>query len=126
MREYAAEVVGQFGIHHDDAQGVKAYPRIHALTLANIADVQCAQGRLGDACANWSESLDFMSGLKSARASTAVGNIRSRLRAFGPRLPGYARELDRRAAETLRTPLAQKTQPRSSLPVVPVGPASML
>ncbi|WP_405089309.1 Tat pathway signal protein [Micromonospora sp. NBC_01392] len=79
-----------------------AYRRTHALTLANLADVQCARGRLREATENWQHTLDAMTGVRSGRACTAVTNIRTRLSSFGPRLPAYARKLDQRAAAFLR------------------------
>jgi tetratricopeptide (TPR) repeat protein len=80
-----------------------AHRRVHALTLANLADVQYMRGQVSDACKNWSKSLDAMSGLQSARASQAVRNIRRRLGALGPRQPAFARNLDQRAAGILGT-----------------------
>jgi hypothetical protein len=79
----------------------EAHRRIHALTLANLADVQCAQGRLGLASANWDLALDHMNGVKSDRARKAVKNIRHRLSSLGPRLPSFAKRLDQRAAAVL-------------------------
>ncbi len=90
-------------------RNAQAYRRIHTLTLANIADVQCMQGRVRDAANNWSLALDAMSGVKSGRAKSAVMNIRHRLSALGSRLPTFAQQLDQRAAATLREkePIAQ-------------------
>ena len=79
----------------------QAYRRIHALTLANLADVQCLQGRLGEASANWSLALDHMAGVRSARTYAAARNIRHRLASLGPRLSGSTKQLDRRAATFL-------------------------
>jgi tetratricopeptide (TPR) repeat protein len=78
------------------------YRRIHTLTLANLADVQCAQGRLREASSHWSLAMDTMAGVKSGRATAAVQNIRHRLSSFGPRLPAFAKQLDQRAAAFLR------------------------
>jgi hypothetical protein len=78
-----------------------AHPRIQALTLANLADVQFTQGDLAIACKNWSKSLDGMAGLKSARAGKAVLNLRRRIGTLGPRQPAFAQALDRRAAAML-------------------------
>ncbi|GGM27810.1 MULTISPECIES: Tat pathway signal protein [Micromonospora] len=79
-----------------------AYRRIHTLTLANLADVQCSRGRLREAAENWNHAMDTMEGVKSGRASAAVKNIRTRLSNFGPRLPAFAKQLDQRAATYLR------------------------
>lgn len=79
-----------------------AYRRIHTLTLANLADVQCTQGRLREASDNWNLAMDAMAGVKSGRATAAVQNIRHRLSSFGPRLPAFAKKLDQRAAAFLR------------------------
>jgi tetratricopeptide (TPR) repeat protein len=78
-----------------------SHRRIHALTLANLAEVQYTRGELAHACKNWSASLDAMAGLQSARASQAVLNLRRSLGALGPRLPRFAQQLDQRAAGTL-------------------------
>ena len=79
-----------------------AYRRIHTLTLANLADVQCTRGQLREASRNWNLALDTMVGVKSGRAKAAVQNIRHRLSSFGPRLPEFAKQLDQRAAAFLR------------------------
>ncbi|MDG4768565.1 Tat pathway signal protein [Solwaraspora sp. WMMD406] len=79
-----------------------AFRRIHTLTLANLADVQCAQGRLREATENWNLAIDAMQGVKSGRARGAVKNMRTRLNSLGPRLPGFAKKLDQRAAAFLR------------------------
>ncbi|MDG4794156.1 Tat pathway signal protein [Micromonospora sp. WMMD1082] len=80
----------------------EAYRRIHTLTLANLADVQCGQGRLREATEHWNHAMDTMSGVTSGRASSAVKNIRTRLSSFGPRLPSFAKQLDQRATAFLR------------------------
>ncbi|SRR6266568_743042 len=76
--------------------------RTHALTIAYLAEVQCAQGRLQDATKNWNDALDSLSGVASGRTRGAVQNIRTRLSSFGPRLPAFAQRLDQRAAAYLR------------------------
>jgi len=80
----------------------EAHRRIHSLTLANLADVQCARGELGRASKNWNLALDHMTSVKSDRARIAVKNIRHRLSSLGPRLPVIAKRLDQRAAVFLR------------------------
>jgi len=76
--------------------------RTHALTVAYLAEVQCAQGRLQDATKNWNLALDSLCGVTSGRTHGAVKNIRTRLSNFGPRLPAFAQRLDQRAAAYLR------------------------
>lgn len=71
--------------------------RIHALTLANLADIEFTRGALDGACKHWSAVLDQMPGLRSARAFAAVRNIRRRLATLGQRMPADARALDQRA-----------------------------
>ena len=80
-----------------------AHRRIHALTLANLADVQYTRGQLPEACKTWSKSLDAMTGLQSARARQAVLNLRRRIGTLGSRQPDVARQLDQRAAGILGT-----------------------
>lgn len=82
----------------------EAYRRIHTLTLANLADVQCVRGRLREATESWNNALDSMVGVRSGRATVAVKNIRTRLSSFGPRLPAFAKQLDQRAAVLLVAP----------------------
>ncbi|MFY1615266.1 Tat pathway signal protein [Micromonospora sp. WMMD736] len=85
-------------------RNTESYRRIHTLTLANLADVQCARGRLRDASENWGQALDAMSGVQSGRATQAIRNMRTRLSSLGPRLPTFARQLDQRAASFLNSP----------------------
>lgn len=84
------------------ARNTVAYRRAQVLTLANLGDVQCAQGRLREACTHWNLALDSLSGVTSGRATAAVRSIRHRLRSFGSRLPAFAKRLDQRAAAYLR------------------------
>lgn len=79
-----------------------AFRRTQVLTLANLGDVQCAQGHLREACTHWNFALDNLSGVTSGRATAAVRNIRHRLRSFGSRLPAFAKQLDQRATAYLR------------------------
>jgi tetratricopeptide (TPR) repeat protein len=77
-----------------------AYRRVHALTLANLAETQARLGRVDLAAATWHTSLDHMTGIRSHRAHQAVDTMRRWLRALGPRLPAEARLLaDRVSAE---------------------------
>ena len=75
-----------------------AFPRVQALTLANLANVQFTRSSLPEACKHWSGALDIVAGMRSSRADDAVANIRRRLATLGPRMPTFARELDERAA----------------------------
>jgi tetratricopeptide (TPR) repeat protein len=74
------------------------HPRVHALTLAQLGDVQCARGNLEAACETWSKALDGMAGVTSARTRDAVTSMRSHLAAFRGREIPAARRLDMRAA----------------------------
>jgi transposase InsO family protein len=76
--------------------------RTHALTIAYLAEVQCAQGRLQDATKNWNDALDKPLRRHSGMTRGAVQSIRTRLSSFGPRLPAFAQRLDQRAAAYLR------------------------
>ncbi|WP_436533502.1 hypothetical protein [Actinoplanes sp. HUAS TT8] len=82
----------------------EAFRRIHALTYANLAGVQCSRGRLAKAVAGWNLALDTLPGVTSGRARSAVVAIRHRLRGLGTRLPAYAQDLDRRAGLYLGAP----------------------
>lgn len=55
------------------------YPRIHALTLSDVAETQFAQGKIEQACQTWSTALDGMKGVASARVRKAITSMRSRL-----------------------------------------------
>jgi hypothetical protein len=79
-----------------------AHPRIHGLTLANLADVQARQGKLDQGCDNWNSSLDYLSGMQSGRARASIANIRQRLRSFGPHLPAVGKLVVIRATDELR------------------------
>lgn len=79
-----------------------AHPRIHGLTLANLGDVQARQGKLEEALASWSSSLDFLSGMSSGRARASFENMHQRLASFGKRLPPAGRDVAARAEEELR------------------------
>jgi hypothetical protein len=73
------------------------HPRIHALTLADLAETQCAQGRIEQACQTWNMALDMMNGVRSARIREAVGGMRRHLASYRMRGFGAARRLDARA-----------------------------
>ncbi|MET8680029.1 hypothetical protein ABZW18_21200 [Streptomyces sp. NPDC004647] len=77
----------------------KRFPRIYALTLADLGQTQLARGHIDTACGTWSTALDHMGGMASARVRTAVGDIRSQLAVFRGRNATDARKLDERAAQ---------------------------
>jgi hypothetical protein len=74
------------------------HPRVYALTLADVAEVQCAQGKVEQACHTWSLALDHMSGVHSARTRAAVASMRSHLAAYRGRGLQLAHRLDEKAA----------------------------
>lgn len=74
------------------------HPRIHALTLAELAEVQCDQGKVDEACATWSAALDGMAGIRSARTRDSIDSMRRRIAVFRGRGLVAARRLDARAA----------------------------
>lgn len=78
-----------------------SHRRIQALTLAKLADVQFARGRLAEACRNWKMSMHEMDGIHSHRAAQSVVNLRQRIATLGPRRPKFADELDTQAAALL-------------------------
>lgn len=74
-----------------------AHRRIHALTLANLADIEFTRGELAGACRHWSRALDGMTGLQSARAVEAMRNMRRRVSTLGQRTPAEAKVVEQRA-----------------------------
>jgi tetratricopeptide (TPR) repeat protein len=74
------------------------HPRIHALTLADLAETQCAQGHVEQACETWHVALDCMTGVRSARLQDAVRSMRQRLASYSRRGLAAARRLEARAA----------------------------
>jgi hypothetical protein len=70
--------------------------RSRAVTLAALAELQLAEGRLEQACATWGRFLDDYRHLRSGRADTALATLRSR--ALPHRNNAAARALLRRAA----------------------------
>ncbi|WP_133741214.1 hypothetical protein [Actinorugispora endophytica] len=75
------------------------HPRIHALTLADLGAVQAGRGHLEAACETWSTALDSMTGVRSARADTAVTDIRTHLRGYRRRGVPTATVLDAKARQ---------------------------
>jgi hypothetical protein len=74
------------------------HPRIYALTLADLAEAQCHQGKVEQACHTWNTALDHMPGMRSARTREAVGSMRRHLASYRRRGLVAARTLDARAA----------------------------
>lgn len=77
-----------------------SHPRIRALTLANLAEVQCERGNVEQACATWESALDGMAGVRSARTREAVGRMRQHLATLRGRGVRAATRLDARAAKS--------------------------
>lgn len=80
----------------------QAFARTHAVTLGYLGEIQAASGRLDQACATWSEALDAMADIRSARARSTVITMRRVLEPLVPSDPGAA-DLDARAANYLAT-----------------------
>jgi tetratricopeptide (TPR) repeat protein len=78
------------------------HPRIHALTLTDLAETQCAQGKIDQACDTWAEALDEMNGVRSARIGDALSLMRRHLAIYRRRGNTVARRLDARAAALQR------------------------
>lgn len=74
------------------------HPRIHALTLADLAETQCAQGNVEAACQTWNAALDGMTGIRSARTRDAITSMRAQLATYRRRGLTAARRLETRAA----------------------------
>jgi tetratricopeptide (TPR) repeat protein len=79
----------------------RTYPRVYALALADLAETQCQQGHIEQACRTWSEALDRMRGIRSARTREAVLSLRKHLSMYQRRGVAVTRRLDARAASVL-------------------------
>jgi tetratricopeptide (TPR) repeat protein len=79
----------------------RTHPRVHALTMAELAQTQCAQGHVEQACETWTVALNGMTGVRSARIRDAVRSMRQHLAAYSRRGLGAARRLESRAASLL-------------------------
>ncbi|MCZ7413025.1 helix-turn-helix domain-containing protein [Streptomyces sp. WMMC897] len=73
------------------------YERITALTLAAQGREQAAQGYIEQACGTWGRSVELLEGVRSARATKEVANIRSSLAGIRRRGVRAAVDLDERA-----------------------------
>jgi len=71
------------------------HPRVLALALNNLAGAQAAQGHLDQACTTWIRALDglTLASDSSARARSALTDIRTRIQAPRLRTNAAAREL---------------------------------
>ncbi|WP_329479279.1 hypothetical protein OG555_40985 [Kribbella sp. NBC_01484] len=77
------------------------FTRTHAVTLGYLGSVQARSGNLDEACGTWSEALDVMDGVQSARARQVVRDMRSSLSVYRARGIRSVAELDSRAARYL-------------------------
>jgi hypothetical protein len=78
------------------------HPRIHALSLAELAETQCARGHLEKACHQWGLMMRAVDGIQSARTRDAVIAMRAGLARYRDRGVPMVRDLDARAAAFLR------------------------
>ncbi|WP_405804429.1 hypothetical protein OG729_04485 [Streptomyces sp. NBC_00210] len=98
-----AELLGDFGIaerHFSQAvwnSSGSRHQRITALSIAHAGSMQCRQGHVERACATWGEALEHMDGMRSARITRAVRNMRRDLAPFTRRRSRPAVEFDERA-----------------------------
>lgn len=88
--------------HSARARAKQPFARTHAVTLGYLGEVQAATGNLDQACATWSDALDAMVGVHSARARQTVTTMR-RVLAHGRSTNAEMAELDQRAAAYLAT-----------------------
>lgn len=77
------------------------FARTHAVTLGYLGEAQAARGNLDQACATWSDALDAMYGVRSARARQTVETMRGILQPAGLGADPAMSELDHRAATYL-------------------------
>lgn len=78
------------------------FARTHAVTLGYLGEIQATAGKLDQACATWSDALDAMDGVRSARTGGTVVTMRHVLEPVRRVVPTAA-ELDQRAATYLAT-----------------------
>jgi tetratricopeptide (TPR) repeat protein len=81
----------------------QTHRRVYALSLADLAETQCQQGHVEQACKTWSDALDSMTGIRSVRTRQAVLSLRKHLAMYRPRGLATSRSLDARAARMLST-----------------------
>jgi len=78
------------------------FTRTHAVTLGYLGEIQATAGHLDQACDTWSQALEAMGEVRSARASQAVTTMRHVLEPVRDTNPDWA-DLDHRAATYLAT-----------------------
>lgn len=84
----------------------ETHRRVYALTLADLAETQCAQGHVERACETWNLALDGMTGIRSARTRDAVRVMRRSLAPYSGRGLNCAQRLEARAAGDSADPLS--------------------
>jgi tetratricopeptide (TPR) repeat protein len=77
------------------------FTRTHAVTLGYLGAVHARQGAIDEACAAWSDALQMMDGVRSARARQTVLDMRSVLSSFRRRGIRAVTDLDTRASRYL-------------------------
>jgi len=77
------------------------FTRTHAVTLGYLGAVHARQGAMDEACAAWSQALEMMDGVRSARARQTVLDMRSVLSSFRGRGLRAVTDLDTRASRYL-------------------------
>ncbi|MDT3398414.1 Tat pathway signal protein [Streptomyces sp. B1866] len=87
--------------HSARTRNAKAFPRIHAVTLGQLGSLQVRQGNVEEACSTWSQALDTMDGIRSARTRQTAQDMRAALASFRSRGVRTAIALDNRAAAYL-------------------------
>jgi hypothetical protein len=99
----------------------QTHPRVYALSLADLAETQCQQGHIEQACTTWNDTLDGMTGIRSARTREAVLSLRKHLAIYRPRGLAVTRRLDARAARMLSTWPTTPLGPRRTGPTSPTA-----
>jgi tetratricopeptide (TPR) repeat protein len=79
----------------------RAYPRVHALTHADLGDSLAAQARADEAIAAWTRALDLMDGMASDRAGKAMTAVLPALASYRRRKVPGAADLAHRIRERL-------------------------
>jgi len=78
-----------------------SFTRTHAVTLGYLGAVQARQGAIEEACTTWSDALDAMEGIHSARTRRTVTDMRRALSTVRGRGITAVAELERRATRYL-------------------------
>ncbi|WP_436536087.1 hypothetical protein [Actinoplanes sp. HUAS TT8] len=79
------------------------HPRVYALTMADLAETQCRGGHLDAACTTWTNALDAMAGVHSARTTNALRSLRAHLAPYRRRGAPAAQRLDAKAAQMIQS-----------------------